>query len=257
MTAVPAHCPSVPRWFVEEHGSPGGAVHVLVHGIGVSARYLRRLARELAEGGAHVLVPELPGFGRTPQTASAPSVAELADGLAFELGLRGVSGAVLTGHSMGTQVVAEAVRRHPHLASRVVLIGPVVDPRAPSMLAQAARLTLDALLEPPSGNAIVLSDYLRAGPRWYAAQLPHMLGFDVRGAVAALACPVLVVRGARDPVAPARWVEELAGCAADGVAVEVRGAAHLVQHVRAREVAALCRAGAAVVGVEPAPDGTA
>ena len=229
------------NWFVEEHGTPGGTVHVLVHGIGVSARYLRRLARELAVGGAHVLIPELPGFGRTPRTPSAPTIPELADGLAAELDARGITGAVLTGHSMGTQVVAEAVRRHPHLARRVVLIGPVVDPAAPSVVAQALRLARDGLAEPPGGNAIVIGDYLRAGPRWYAAQLPHMLRYRIEEAVAELACPVLVVRGARDPVAPAAWTRRLAA-AAGGVAVEVPRAAHLVQHVRAREVAALCAA---------------
>lgn len=255
MTALPAHSSPGDRWFVEEHGTPGATVHVLVHGIGVSARYLRRLARELAAAGTHVLVPELPGFGRTGQTPTAPSITELADGLAFELGLRGVGGAVMTGHSMGTQVVAEAVRRHPHLARRVVLVGPVVDPTARSVVAQAIRLARDGLLEPPSGNAIVLSDYLRAGPRWYAAQLPNMLRYRIEDAVAELPCPVLVVRGARDPVAPARWARRLAAAAAGGVVAEVPGAAHLVQHVRPREVAALCAAGAPVAGENLAAGG--
>jgi pimeloyl-ACP methyl ester carboxylesterase len=240
MTASPAHGPRAEPWFVEEHGTPGGATHVLVHGIGVSARYLRRLARELAPE-AHVLVPELPGFGRTPRLDHAPSVQELADGLA-------AARAVLTGHSMGAQVVAETARRHPDLAERVVLLGPVVDPAAPSALAQGLRLARDTLREPLGGNAIVLSDYLRTGPVWYARQLPHMLGYRTRDAVAQLSCPVLVVRGVRDPVAPQQWVTDLAATAARGHAVAVPGAAHLVQHVRPREVAALCLTGAPVVG---------
>lgn len=251
-TPVPAHRSPADRWFVEEHGVPGGATHVLVHGIGVSARYFRRLARHLS-GDAHVLVPELPGFGRTPQTESPPSIAELADGLAFELETRGVRRAVLTGHSMGAQVVAEAARRHPRLVERVVLLGPVVDPGSPTVVGQALRLLLDGLLEPPGGNAIVLGDYLRAGPRWYAAQLPHMMAFDTRAAVAELGCPVLVVRGSRDPVATTGWVRDLASTAADGEAVEVRGAAHLVQHARAEQVAALCATGSPVTGEDLTP----
>lgn len=254
--AVAAHRSGAEPWFVEEHGAPRGATHVLVHGIGVSARYLRRLAHELAAE-SHVLVPELPGFGRTPRLDHAPSITELADGLAAELARRGVERAVLTGHSMGTQVVAEAARRHPDLAERIVLIGPVVDPAARSALAQGLRLARDTLREPPGGNAIVFSDYLRAGPVWYARQLPHMLGYRTRDAVAELTCPVLVVRGARDPVAPERWVADLAAAAAHGCAVSVPGAAHLVQYVRAREVAALCRTGAPVVGDDLTRDETA
>ncbi|WP_273651797.1 alpha/beta fold hydrolase [Cellulomonas fimi] len=243
MTTSAARTTPALSWAIEQHGTPRGTTtQVLVHGIGVSARYYRPLARALATD-AHVLVPELPGFGRSPRPDEAPSITELADGLVEQLAARGVRRAVLTGHSMGAQVVAEAARRHPDVAERVVLLGPVVDPTAATAVAQALRLARDSVHEPLRANAIVFSDYVRAGVRWYARQLPHMLDFATDAAVAAIRCPVLVVRGERDPIAPDAWVRRLADTAPDGRALVVPGAAHVVQYARAAVVAELCRGG--------------
>src|SRR5215217_647908 len=50
-------------------GSPGEqrAPVVLVHGLGLSSRYLAPLGRRLAALGHRVLAPDLPGFGRSPK----------------------------------------------------------------------------------------------------------------------------------------------------------------------------------------------
>lgn len=244
MTSNGATAPATTRWAVEQHGVPTAATTcVLVHGIGVSARYYRPLARELA-GDRLVLVPDLPGFGRTPALPGPPTITALADGLVAELAERGVPRPLLVGHSMGAQVVVEAARRHPSAVGALVLLGPVVDPAAPSATAQALRLARDTLHETAGANAVVLTDYLRAGPRRYLAQLPHMLGFPTAEALAEVTCPVVVVRGDQDCVATDAWVTRLAAVAADGRAVVVPGAAHVVQHTRPTDVARLCRAAA-------------
>lgn len=41
-----------------------------------------------------------------------------------------------------------------------------------------------------------------------------------------MAAPTLVLRGGRDPIAPRRWVEELAAILPHGEAGEIPGAAH-------------------------------
>ncbi|MDC7120218.1 alpha/beta hydrolase [Cellulomonas fimi] len=251
MTSSAARTAAAPDWAVEEHGTGRGTTtHVLVHGIGASARYFRPLARSLARppagapgSGGLVLVPDLPGFGRSPRADHAPTIAKLADGLVEQLAARGVDRAVLVGHSMGAQVVTEVARRHPAVAERVVLLGPVVESDARSAVAQAVRLVRDTPHEPLRANAIVFSDYARAGVRWYARQLPHMLGFPTETAVAAVRCPVLVVRGEQDRVASDGWVERLARIAPDGRAVVVPGAAHVVQYSHPDVVAELCRGG--------------
>ncbi|GGL95143.1 alpha/beta fold hydrolase [Nakamurella endophytica] len=66
---------------VRRAGPPTGAPFVLVHGIGVSSRYFRRLAAVLARTDPVVTV-DLPGFGSTPKPPRVLSVPELAEVLA-------------------------------------------------------------------------------------------------------------------------------------------------------------------------------
>lgn len=211
-------------------GGTGAPVFVLVHGIGVSSRYFERLVPVLARVGRVVAV-DLPGFGRArPKPAEAPgidgfarSVAEILDGL-------GVRRAVLVGHSMGTQIVIALARLRPDLAGALALLGPVMQPRDRFPLRAAMLLGLDTLRESPRGNAVVIGDYLKAGPRWYLANLPAMLEYRTEEEVAEVAVPVLVVRGARDPIARDAWVRTLAARARDGRAESVAGPPHLVMH---------------------------
>lgn len=225
---------------VAEGGDPHAPAYVLVHGIGVSARYFRPLAETL-ETDSHVLVPDLPGFGRSPDPAHALDVAELADVVADLVLERGLTAPVLVGHSMGCQVVTEVLATRPGLASAAVLVGPVVDDAARSAVRQAARLARDSLHEPARVNALIVADYARCGPRRYLATLPHMLGYRIEERIGRVAEPVLVVRGEHDTVAPADWVHRLAGLAPDGTAHEVPDAGHVAMYTQPERVRALCR----------------
>jgi pimeloyl-ACP methyl ester carboxylesterase len=55
--------------------------------------------------------------------------------------------------------------------------------------------------------------------------------------ITGVTAPVLVLRGANDPVATSRWCRRLAGRAAMGRLLEIQGTGHVVQHNRAVEVA--------------------
>lgn len=215
-----------PPLVVSELGDPAAPAVVLVHGIGVSERYFRPLSGELARD-RWVLVPDLPGFGRSPRPRRAPTVEQMADAVLAVLAARRTGPAVLVGHSMGAQVVLAMAARAPDQARAVVLIGPVVDPAAPSAVGQGIRLARDTLHEPLPVNAVIVADYLRAGPRWYLAVLRHMLTFDTTAAVARVACPVLVVRGEQDAVCSRAWAQRLAASAAHGEVREVPRAAHV------------------------------
>ncbi|UFU03351.1 alpha/beta fold hydrolase [Ruania suaedae] len=210
---------------VAEFGDRDAPAVALLHGIGMSERYLRPLATELATD-HHVIVPDLPGFGRSPQPDSPPSVEHAAQTLLRLLEARGIESATLVGHSMGAQVAVAMMTQAPQLARSAVLVGPVVDPAAASAARQAARLARSAVHEPAGVNAAALHDYLRAGPRWYSAVLPRMFAFDIRAATARVRGPVLVVRGQHDRVCPRPWARELAGAAPRGAWREVAGAAH-------------------------------
>ncbi|MFE1646045.1 alpha/beta fold hydrolase [Microbacterium sp. P01] len=209
---------------------------VLIHGIGASHRYLSRLHERLAAtGSVHSI--DLPGFAGLPKPDHAPDIAETATALGDVLTRLGVERAVLVGHSMGAQWVVELGAQRPELIAAVVVIGPVTDSEHRSAPAQAVALTADVLGETPGANAIVFTDYLRCGPRWYARHLPFMIGYPIEERVAALTAPLLVIRGGNDPVAGIRWCRRLRDSAAEGFVAVVPGHRHVVQHTAPGAVA--------------------
>lgn len=216
---------------------PSSAVYVLVHGIGMSHRYLSRLHTELARD-ADVHTIDLPGFGGLPKPKASPDIAAMSRALGRVLDDLGVQTAVLVGHSMGAQWVVELAVQRPDLASAVVVLGPVTDDERRGALTQALLLARDSALEPPRPNAIVLTDYLRCGPFWYARQARHMLRYPIEERVALLPVPLLVLRGAADPIARERWVRRLAARAPVGSVSIIPGHRHLVQYTAAAAVAA-------------------
>src|SRR5690606_12966074 len=108
-------------------GPVGGPAFVLVHGIGVSSRYFRPLALELVRHGSVYLI-DLPGYGAAPDPRTEVTLDGHADAVASLL--RGLTAreTVVVGHSMGAQVVVSLARRHPPLVSRLVLLGPTMEP---------------------------------------------------------------------------------------------------------------------------------
>ncbi len=215
------------------HFSPGPAgssepPFVLIHGIGMSHRYLDRLHEELTVT-ADTYAVDLPGFGPNPSPGPTLSVEDYAAVLLDLLAGAGVAPGVLVGHSMGAQIVAAAALRDPQRVAGIVLIGPVVDRRRRSVWRQAAALGHDSLRELPSANLIVLTDYLRTGLRWYLKTLRPMMEYRLETALRDVECPVLVLRGSRDPVAREPWCRELAGAAPRGSFAAIPGQPHVAQ----------------------------
>lgn len=201
---------------------------VLVHGIGVSGRYFAPLERELAgPGGGRVVVPDLPGFGDSPRAEHPLSIGDHADVVAALVEHLGLVQPVIVGHSMGAQVVAEAAVRRPDLVGTAVLVGPVADPRARSALGQGARLARDLPREPAAVTLLQTREYARCGLAWYLETLPHMLEYPMEDRVAQIAAPLLLVRGANDPVAPEAYVRDLGRLAGDARLLTVPAAGHV------------------------------
>lgn len=242
----------------KRHGGtvPGaGPAVVLIHGIGASHRYLRRLHRLLAASMDTYSI-DLPGFGATPRPASTLSIAAHAGYILGAMDQLGVSEFVLVGHSMGTQFATEAALQEPGRISNLVLMSPVVDPKRGTLAQQALALGRDCLFhESPSSNALVFTDYLRCGPVWYLKSLRLMMEYPMEQKITGVSPPVLVVRGANDPVADADWSRRLAGLARRGQLQQVPGTGHVVQHNRAREVrdGILAFAGLRAAAGEPLP----
>jgi pimeloyl-ACP methyl ester carboxylesterase len=212
-----------------------GPAFVLVHGIGVSSRYFRPLAIELAKHGSVFLV-DLPGYGAAPDPRTEVTLAGHADAVASFVRSIAASEVVLVGHSMGAQVAVTLAERHPGLIERLVLVGPTMEPGRRTAFQAIGRLLLDGTREPPAVNGIVFTDYVfRAGPPYTIRQLPLVLDDALDERIAGVDIPMLVVRGTRDPIVSSPWARLLADRAA-GALVEVPGP-HVVMYTAPDAVA--------------------
>ena len=211
---------------------------VLVHGLGVSGRYLLPTAGRLAQH-CTVYVPDLPGFGRTGDPPRALDVPGLAAALAAWLDAVGVGRATFLGNSMGCQYIADLAAREPERVEGALLVGPTMDAAARSLARQSGRLIADVLREPPALLAIVGVDYLIAGPRRVLATARAGVADPIEDKAERVVARVLVVRGERDPIVPQRWAEELAARFPDGHLAVVAGAPHAVNYAAPDELARL------------------
>ena len=217
-------------------GPTGATPVVLVHGLGVSGRYLLPTARLLA--GRHpVYVPDLLGFGASARPRHVLRLDEHADVLAEWMEARGLPRAAFVGNSAGCQVLVELAVRHPGRVERLVLTGPTVDSHARSLGRQLVRLLLDGTREPLGLTAIVVADYVSAGPRRLLRTAQALLADPIEEKLPRVEVPTLVVRGERDPFAPQRWAEEVARLLPRGKLVVLPGAPHAVNYAAAPALA--------------------
>ncbi|MFI5847426.1 alpha/beta fold hydrolase [Micromonospora chalcea] len=210
---------------------------VLVHGLAVSHRYLTPLAVALASR-LPVYVPDLPGFGLTGRPGAAYDVdrhvAFLVDWLdAYRLGP-----VCLLGHSFGAEVAAALAARHPGLVRALVLAGPTCDPAARSRRGLIGRWLVDTLREAAWQAPILLRDVTDARPWRVFATLSHSVRNAVEEDLVRVTAPTLVLTGARDPVAPAAWRDQVARLVPGARSAAVPGAAHNVVTTAPTQVAA-------------------
>jgi len=104
------------RYFVGGEGPP----LVLVHGFSGSATNFTLLAPLLARH-RRVLIPELPGHGRSEPLPAAPSLNGYADRVRHLAELEGMLPAPLVGHSLGGSVALRAALRWPNDVPALVL----------------------------------------------------------------------------------------------------------------------------------------
>jgi pimeloyl-ACP methyl ester carboxylesterase len=228
----------VVTWRVRSIPGPPGRSFVLVHGVGASSRYFAPLARALGGAGS-VHAVDLPGFGGTPRPARALTVGDHAEVVHGWLTRAAPAHPVLVGHSMGAQVVAELLARHPGAAASAVLVGPTVNPTEATAVRQGLRLAQSSLSERRGVLRVLAADYLRAGVPWYVATLRQMLEHRLEDVLPRVGADVLVVRGERDTVATSAWGRAATDLLPRGRLAVVPGGAHAVMVSHAEQVAAL------------------
>lgn len=211
---------------------------VLVHGLGVSSRYMIPLARSVARDDT-VYAPDMPGFGKSERPGRVYSIDELADTLAGWMDALELDRAVFIANSLGCEVVVELGLGHPGRICGAVLQAPTIDPRRRTAVEQVIRLAADSLFEPITLIPIVVFDYLTAGPRRIWGTFQYMLEHRMEDRLPLFQVPAVVVRGDRDPVVSQRWVEEAADLLPQGRLVVLPEVAHAINYANPAELHAL------------------
>jgi pimeloyl-ACP methyl ester carboxylesterase len=251
------------RYFAAGVGRPV----VLVHGLGGAATNWTRLAPLLVRS-RRVLVPDLPGHGRSGSIGRHADLGAYADCIAAILQQETTAPAALVGHSMGGVVALRLAVAHPARVSALALVESAGISSA-SRRAEAF-LALTGLLKPARHAArlrhhIAPRSFLRALTFGYwGAGLARdltaeaVLGFlegghdatDVAAASAALVrddprlelgrviCPALVLWGSRDRMVPLEDGFEYARRLRAPIRV-VAGAGHLLIGERPEECASI------------------
>ena len=222
---------------------------VLVHGYGMSSRYMVPLAEALGRD-FRVYAPDLPGFGRSDKPERALDIPDLGDALAAWMTVVAVGPAVLIGNSLGCQILIELALRHSERVACLVLQAPTPDPAARTVHQQILRQALNLRYDATARMSwIVLSDFFSAGPRRLAHTLRHLLRHPIENRLTEVGIPALVLRGTRDPVVPRAWASRAADLLPQGRLIEVAGAAHIMNFHAPERFARIVRR---YVGLGPA-----
>jgi pimeloyl-ACP methyl ester carboxylesterase len=196
------------------------------------------LARALGDRYS-VLVPDLPGHGRSERPAEPLGIGGLAEALASCLDALGLERPALVANSLGCQVVTELAVRRPQRVGPLVLIGPTIDPERRQARRQVLAAVRDLTREPLSLLAVTAHDDAVMGPRALLATVRAAFADRIEERLPLIEQPVLVVRGERDPFVTADWAERAVALLRDGRLAVVPGAPHAVHYSRPDVVAAL------------------
>ncbi|HPF70001.1 MAG TPA: alpha/beta hydrolase [Candidatus Krumholzibacteria bacterium] len=139
----------------------GDGCLLFVHGLGESGLCFEHLLDSPALGGRRLLVPDLPGYGRTPRDGRTRSLADSADELAAWLDLCGVRRAAVLGHSMGGVIAVLLAERHPDLVSLVIDVDGNTSPGDCVYSGRAAAMPQAEFIA--GGHAAMMDDLYRAG----------------------------------------------------------------------------------------------
>lgn len=196
---------------------------VAVPGLGLGPESWRGVLTAL--GGSEDDVQLLPGYGvPTEPRRTAPPLPVLA----AELVERLLGPTVLLGHSSSCQLVAHAARLAPERVRALVLVGPTTDPRARSWPGLAQRWLRTAGHEDPRQVPLLVRQYRRTTLRSMAATMDRARRDDVAGTLAEVRCPVLLLRGRHDRIAPHDWLAALAAGGPARTVVDLPAGAHMV-----------------------------
>ena len=211
---------------------------VLVHGLGLSHRYMMPVARRLAPH-FPTFVPDLPGFGWSDHPAGILDVPGLADGLQTWMDSVGMERASLLGNSFGCQIIADFAARYPERTDRIVLQGPTTPPGERTWLKQFIRWRQNSPFNPPGMDRVSWEEYRMSGYLRVLRTFNNSLRDPVEKKLPDITAPALVVRGTRDPICHQWWAEDVAYLLPNGRLVLIPDVAHTLVFTAPVQLAAV------------------
>ena len=200
---------------------------VLVHGLGVSSRYMLPIAEHLALD-YPVFAPDLPGFGLSDKPAHVLTLRELADALAHWMEAVALTRAAFIRNSLGNEIIVELALRHPEKITCLVLQGPTPEPSARNAPQQVWRYIATSPFEQPPLGWVSATDYVLCGVRRFVLTFRYMLQDRIEEKLPRVQAPTLVVRGERDRIVSQPWAEQVAQLLPNARLVVIPGAAHAI-----------------------------
>jgi len=173
---------------------------VLVHGLAGSWRWWSPLFGVLAAR-RRVNIVDLPRL----HPPVRPD--RLSEWLGHWLDAAGLQQVDLAGHSLGGLVAAELASANSARARRLVLVAPAGIPCGRSFPSRVAQLLVE-LYEVRRWLPMLAADALRTGPVDVVRGVAFVSGRDLRGELAAVRAPTLLIWGERDRLVPLHVAEE-------------------------------------------------
>jgi 3-oxoadipate enol-lactonase len=238
------------------HGPPA----LLIHGMTVSGEMFAPIAERLATT-HQLIIPDLPGHGRSASVPGPYSPQRLAGDLADLVSQLEIRPATVLGYSQGGPIALQLAHDHPDLVGRLILVCTY----ACNMLSRRERVEgrlipwMFRIIGPRRLGAIVrhrpattggkalttaqaefVARLIAETPRAAAGEWAReAMAFDGRRWLADIAVPTLVVAGAKDSAVPAHHARMLTQDIAGAVLREIPDAGHLLVFTHPAELLAI------------------
>jgi pimeloyl-ACP methyl ester carboxylesterase len=213
-----------------------------VHGFAISGTYLLPTA-ELLTDDFDIVVPDLPGYGRSDSPPKPLTIIELGAALGSFMDSIGLDRASFVGNSMGCAITVEFADLFPNRIDHAVLVSPAGGPHSQPLIRAVGQMARDGLHEPPRMMTVATPDYLRFGPINALRLFKAMTRFPAVERLLAMHVPTLAVLGERDPLLPKQSrIDEVAAMSSSTTSVvRLRKAAHAVNYSHPEPLAEVVR----------------